>query len=170
MRVLGIDPSSQATGFGIIEYDENQCKVEAFGTIKPGRRLPFHKKLNEIKERVEELIAAYNPEEVAIENPFYAHNIKTALVLGQVRGAVLVAVASSRCSLFEYSALEIKKAVTGYGQAEKQQVNTMVRVLLNIVDKSLEPDASDALAAAYCHLNTRLFQQKVEESTSRERR
>lgn len=170
MRVLGIDPSSQSTGFGIIESADDQYKVQAFGTIKPSRRLPFHKKLNEIKVRIEELIAAYDPEEVAIENPFYAQNIKTALVLGQVRGAVLVAVASSRCSLFEYSALEIKKAVTGFGQAEKQQVSTMVRALLNIDDKFLEPDASDALAAAYCHLNTRLFQQKVEESTSRERR
>jgi crossover junction endodeoxyribonuclease RuvC len=170
MRVLGIDPSSQSTGFGIIEYDENQYKVQAFGTIKPSRRLPFHEKLDEIKVRLEELIAAYAPEEVAIENPFYAQNIKTALVLGQVRGAVLVAVASSRCSLFEYSALEIKKAVTGYGRAEKQQVNTMVRALLNIENESLEPDASDALAAAYCHLNTRLFQQKVEESASRKRR
>ena len=170
MRVLGIDPSSQSTGFGIIEYDENQYKVQAFGTIKPSRRLPFHEKLDEIKVRLEELIAAYAPEEVAIENPFYAQNIKTALVLGQVRGAVLVAVASSRCSLFEYSALEIKKAVTGYGRAEKQQVNTMVRALLNIENESLEPDASDALAAAYCHLNTRLFQRKVEESASRQRR
>ncbi len=170
MRVLGIDPSSQSTGFGIIEHSDNQYIVQAFGTIKPSRRRPFHEKLNEIKERLEELIKAYAPEDVAIENPFYAQNIKTALVLGQVRGAVLVAVASSRCSLFEYSALEIKKAVTGYGQAEKQQVGTMVRALLNIGDEFLEPDASDALAAAYCHLNTRLFQQKVEESTSRGRR
>jgi len=169
MRVLGIDPSSQATGFGIIEYADNQHTVLAFGTIKPSRRLPFHEKLNEIKERLEELIKAYAPEDVAVENPFYAQNIKTALVLGQVRGAVLVAVASGRCSLFEYSALEIKKAVTGYGQAEKQQVATMVRALLNINDNLLEPDASDALAAAYCHLNTRLFRQKVEESTSRGR-
>jgi crossover junction endodeoxyribonuclease RuvC len=170
MRVLGIDPSSIATGYGIIEYNDKRHRVEAFGTIKPARRLPFHQKLNEIRERVEELIAAYNPEEVAIESPFYARNIKTALVLGQVRGAVLTAVASRRCSLHEYSALEIKKAVTGYGQAEKQQVNTMVRALLNIEAETLEQDASDALAAAYCHLNTRLFQQKVEDSASREKR
>jgi crossover junction endodeoxyribonuclease RuvC len=169
MRVLGIDPSSQATGFGIIEFADDRYKVQAFGTIKPARRLPFHEKLNEIKARLEELITAYRPEDVAIENPFYAQNIKTALVLGQVRGAVLVAVASSQCSLYEYSALEIKKAVTGYGRAEKQQVNTMVRALLNIDAKFLELDASDALAAAYCHLNTRLFRQKVEESTTREK-
>ncbi len=162
MRVLGIDPSSQATGFGIIDYDDKTCRVLAFGTIKPRRRLPFHQKLNEIQHRLEELIATHQPEEVAIENPFYARNIKTALTLGQVRGAVLVAVASRNCSLYEYSALEIKKAVTGYGQADKRQVNTMVKMLLSLESLPLEQDASDALAAAYCHLNTRLFQRKLE--------
>ncbi len=164
MRVLGIDPSSQSTGFGIIDYDEERYSVRTYGTIRPSRRLPFHKKLNEIRERLEELIATHEPEEVAIENPFYARNIKTALALGQVRGAVLVAVAAHHCSLYEYSALEIKKAVTGYGQADKQQVNTMVRALLRLEDDSVGQDASDALATAYCHLNTRLFQKKLEES------
>lgn len=170
MRVLGIDPSIQSTGFGIIESAADKCRVQACGTIKPLRRLPLHKKLNEIRQRVEELIATYEPEDVAIENPFYAQNIKTALTLGQVRGAVLVAVAAGGCSLFEYSALEIKKAVTGYGQAEKQQVNTMVRALLNLGDEAIEADASDALAAAFCHLNTRTFQEKLEESGAREKR
>ncbi len=163
MRVLGIDPSSQATGFGILDYDETQCRVQTFGAIKPSRRLPFHQKLYEIQKGVMELIRNYAPGEVAIESPFYAQNIKTALALGQVRGAVIAAVAGSGCSFHEYSALEIKKAVTGYGQAEKQQVATMVKALLEI-EEELEPDAADALAAAYCHLNTRLFQKKVEES------
>lgn len=163
MRVLGIDPSSQSTGFGIIDYDEERYSVRTYGAIRPPRRLPFQKKLNEIRERLEELMATHEPEEVAIENPFYARNIKTALALGQVRGAVLVAVAARNCLLYEYSALEIKKAVTGYGQAEKQQVNTMVRALLHLEDDSIGQDASDALAAAYCHLNTRLFQKKLEE-------
>lgn len=163
MRVLGLDPSSQSTGFGIIEYNEEKCNVRTYGAIRPSRRLPFHKKLNEIRERLDKLIETHEPEEVAIENPFYARNIKTALILGQVRGAVLVAVAARNCSLFEYSALEIKKAVTGYGQAEKRQVNTMVRTLLHLEDDSVGQDASDALATAYCHLNKRLFQKKLEE-------
>jgi crossover junction endodeoxyribonuclease RuvC len=169
MRVLGIDPSSQATGFGIIDYDANQYKVLAFGTIKPGRRLPFHERLHAITRQVEGIIAAHGPQEVALESPFYAQNIKTAIALGQVRGAVLVAVAARGCSLFEYSALEIKKAVTGYGHAEKQQVNTMVRALLDI-EGEVEADASDALAAAICHANTRSFQKSVEDSASGENR
>ncbi len=163
MRVLGIDPSLQSTGFGIIESDGSETKPVAFGVIKPTARLPLHKKLHEIKTEVEKLIAAYAPDEAAIENPFYAQNVKTALLLGQVRGAVLVAIAASDCRFSEYSALEIKKAVTGYGQADKTQVQTMVRALLGLDDDRMPLDASDALAAAICHLNTRLYQLKVEE-------
>jgi crossover junction endodeoxyribonuclease RuvC len=165
MRVLGIDPGSQSTGFGIIDYSETHSKALAFGAIKTRSRLPFDRKLSEIQKRVEELIAAYHPEDVAIESPFYAQNIKTAIALGQVRGAVLVAVAAQGCALYEYSALEIKKAVTGYGRAEKQQVNAMVRALLRL-EEALGTDASDALAAALCHLQTRLFKKNIEESGS----
>jgi crossover junction endodeoxyribonuclease RuvC len=163
MRVLGIDPSSQATGFGVIDYDETRYTVLAYGTIKPARRLSFHEKLHAIATRVGEIIAAYSPSEVALESTFYAQNIKTALSLGQVRGAVLAAVAASGCSLSEYSALEIKKAVTGYGRAEKEQVNSMVKTLLHI-EEDVEADASDALATAICHANTQCFAGRLEES------
>lgn len=169
MRVLGIDPGSQSTGFGIIEGDELGCRVLGFGTIKPGRRLAFHFKLHEIRKRLDGVISGYAPEEVAIESPFYAQNIKTALALGQVRGAVLVAVAERGRPLFEYSALEIKKAVTGYGRAEKQQVGTMVRALLKMGAEPLEPDASDALAAAYCHLSMRLYGKRIGEANGGKR-
>ena len=168
MRVLGIDPSSQSTGFGIIEYSEDRYTALSYGTIKPSRRLQFHHKINEIKLQLEKLLDKYLPEEVAIESPFYAQNIKTAITLGQVRGAILVAVASRHCFLYEYSPLEIKKAVTGYGQADKEQVLTMVKTLLKIHDSRLEEDASDALAAAFCHLNSRIFQNKIEESKEKE--
>jgi len=164
MRVLGIDPSSRATGFGVIEYDETASSVLDFGTIKPAGSLPLYRKLSEIKIRLDEIIDAYAPEEVAVENPFYAQNVKTAITLGQVRGAILVSVASHGCSLYEYSPLEIKKAVTGYGQAEKSQVNIMVRAVLHLEETELDPDASDALATAYCHLNARLYQKKLKES------
>jgi len=164
MRVLGIDPSIRSTGFGVIEYSQNNYTVLGYGVIKPSSRLLFHHKINEIKNRIEKLIGTYSPDEVAIENPFYAQNIKTAITLGQVRGATLVAVASHDCSLFEYSPLEIKKAVTGYGRADKNQVKTMVKALLHIEDKRIEEDASDALATAICHLNSRIFQTKLNES------
>ncbi|MGD2295864.1 MAG: crossover junction endodeoxyribonuclease RuvC [Candidatus Aminicenantes bacterium] len=164
MRVLGIDPSVKSTGYSILEYSGDDYSVLAYGVIKPSRQKVFHHKINEIKRAIEGLIQDYKPEEVAIENPFYAQNIKTAITLGQVRGATLIAVASQGKPLYEYSALEIKKAVTGYGQADKHQVKTMVKTLLNIEDDRMETDASDALATAYCHLNSRLFQKKIEES------
>jgi crossover junction endodeoxyribonuclease RuvC len=162
MRVLGIDPSSQATGFGIIENSGQRYGPVCYGIITPSRQLPFHQKMNEIKVELDKIIETYAPDEVAIENPFYAQNIRTALALGQVRGAILVAIASHGCSLHEYSALEIKKAVTGYGQADKEQVKTMVKALLEIDDPQLPTDASDALAAAICHLNTSNFQKQLE--------
>ncbi|MGB8953003.1 MAG: crossover junction endodeoxyribonuclease RuvC [Candidatus Aminicenantales bacterium] len=164
MRVLGIDPSSQSTGFGLIEFSENNTTVIASGIIKLSRRIPFQNKLHEIKCAIENIIATYSPEDVAIENPFYAQNIKTAMTLGQVRGAILVAVAASKCALFEYSPLEIKKSVTGYGQAGKDQVNTMVRTLLNLKEEPLKEDESDALACAFCHLNTRIYQKNLEDA------
>jgi crossover junction endodeoxyribonuclease RuvC len=162
MRVLGIDPSLHSTGFGIVEEDAGRLCPVAYGIIKPTAKFPLHLKLAEIKTEIEELIRTYGPAEAAIENPFFAQNMKTALLLGQVRGAVLVAVAGAGCGLAEYSALEIKKAVTGYGMADKEQVLTMVRSLLGLDDDRIPLDASDALATAICHLNNRLYQLKVD--------
>ncbi len=162
MRVLGIDPSLQSTGFGIVEEEAGRLSPVAYGVIKPTAKRPLHLKLAEIKSELEGLIRTYGPGEAAIENPFYAQNMKTALLLGQVRGAVLVAVAGTGCALAEYSALEIKKAVTGYGQADKEQVLTMVRSLLGLDDDRIPLDASDALAAAICHLNARQYRAKID--------
>jgi crossover junction endodeoxyribonuclease RuvC len=162
MRVLGIDPSLHSTGFGIIEDKGGRLAPVAYGVIKPTAKIPLHLKLAEIKTELETIIRSYGPAEAAVENPFFARNMKTALLLGQVRGAVLVAVAGTGCALAEYSALEIKKAVTGYGQADKEQVLTMVQALLGLEDDRIPLDASDALATAICHLNTRLYQLKVE--------
>ena len=157
MIVLGIDPSVKSTGFGIIEYSNNNYTILGYGCIKPSRNLAFHNKLDDIRCRIEDLIKTHHPDEVAIENPFYAQNIKTAITLGQVRGAALVAIASQKKPLNEYSPLEIKKAVTGYGQADKNQMITMIKALLTIEDEKLETDAADALAVAFCHINTRSF-------------
>lgn len=162
MRVLGIDPSLRSTGFGIVDEDGGRLVPVAYGTIVPTAKNALPQKLAEIKAELEGLIRAYAPAEAAIENAFYAQNMKTALTLGQVRGAVLVAVAETGCALAEYSALEIKKAVTGYGQADKDQVLTMVRSLLGLADDDVPLDASDALAAAICHLNARQYRAKID--------
>ncbi len=164
MRVLGIDPGSQITGYGIIEETENNFRVLTHGVIRAAKKRHLPDKLNEIRLGIAFILDQYSPEEVAVENPFYARNIRTAITLGQVRGAILVAVASHGCPLFEYSPREIKKAVTGYGQAEKSQVMAMVKVLLHIQEADLEPDASDALAIAICHLSHRQTKLSLEKN------
>ena len=162
MRVLGIDPSLRSTGFGIVELTGNSYVPVVYGIIKPSPKLSFPDRLNEIRTELEKIVDKFGPEEAVIENAFFAQNVRTALSLGQVRGAILVALASKAVGLSEYSALEIKKAVTGYGQADKVQVRTMVKTLLNLEDDALSLDASDALAAAICHLNVRIFRNAVE--------
>ena len=162
MRVLGIDPSLRSTGFGVIEGRGPTLIPLAFGVIKPASGQPLPQKLAEIREEIEKIIESYGPDEAAVENPFYARNVKTALLLGQVRGAVLVALAGRKCAVHEYSPLEIKKAVTGYGQAAKDQVQVMVRILLGLGDDRIPDDTSDALAAAICHLNTKSFHLKID--------
>jgi crossover junction endodeoxyribonuclease RuvC len=163
MKILGIDPSLTATGYGVIETVDDDLRVVSHGVIKPPTRIGLHLRLGEIARRVRELIEGFEPDEIAVENPFYARNIKTAITLGQVRGAVLVAVSECRRDLFEYSALEIKQAVTGYGQADKDQVQHMVKTLLDMGGEKMENDASDALAAAICHANARRFQSRIQQ-------
>ncbi|MBN1274382.1 MAG: crossover junction endodeoxyribonuclease RuvC [Candidatus Aminicenantes bacterium] len=169
MIILGIDPSVQATGFGIIEFKEAKTFVLAYGVIKPRRGLPLYRKIHEIHNSVDKIITDYNPDEVAVESLFYAQNIKTALTLGQARGAALVAVAEKDRPLYEYSPLEIKKAVTGYGQAGKEQVITMIKALLQIDDDNMTADEADALAAALCHLNASHINRTVKESSGGKR-
>lgn len=164
MRILGIDPSLKSTGFGIIHYLQNNCSLETYGIIKTSPCQPLHQKINQIRKQIEELLLKYKPQEVAIESLFYAQNIKTAINLGQARGAALIAVASHDCFLYEYSPLEIKKAITGYGQADKNQVKFMIRTLLNLKEEKIPTDASDALAVALCHAHSRIFQQKIGEN------
>ena len=168
MRVLGIDPSLQSTGFGIVENQGENIQALVYGLIKPEKKAPFPQRLNEIRTELETIIDCFLPDEVAIENPFYARNVRTAISLGQVRGAILVALASRNLPLYEYSALEIKKAVTGYGQAEKDQVQRMVKILLALEDDRMPLDSSDALAAAICHLNHRRLQLKLNDSQPEE--
>jgi crossover junction endodeoxyribonuclease RuvC len=161
MRILGIDPSLSSTGYGVIDFDDAGFQALKHGVIRTSSRTSFPERITWIKQKIDELMQAYSPDEVAIENLFYARNVKTAIILGQVRGAVLVSVTGNKCPVFEYSPLEIKKAVTGYGQADKNQVKDMITTLLRLEEKNIPDDASDALAAAFCHMNCRVYQLKT---------
>jgi crossover junction endodeoxyribonuclease RuvC len=155
MRVLGIDCGTEYTGYGIVElFSDDRLVCIVCGAIKVSPRDPMPARLSRISIGLQELISRHRPDRVAIEDVFYAANVKSALKLGQVRGVAMLAAASAGLEVAEYSPLSIKSAVVGYGRAEKHQVQQMVTRLLNL-DQIPEPaDAADALAIAICHLHT----------------
>lgn len=155
MRVLGIDCGGEYTGFGVVEMDSlAKLMCVSCGAIKLSPREPLAHRLAQIYEQLGALIRAHRPDEVAIEEIFYALNVKSALKLGQVRGVAMLAAASAGLEVAEYSPLTIKSSVVGYGRAEKQQVQHMVTRLLGLTEPPEPMDASDALAIAICHLHT----------------
>jgi crossover junction endodeoxyribonuclease RuvC len=164
MRVLGIDCGGEYTGYGVVEMNSlGALDCLACGAIKLSPRAPLARRLSLIYNGLGELILAHHPDEVAIEEIFYALNVKSALKLGQVRGVAMLAAAAAGLEVAEYSPLTIKSSVVGYGRAEKQQVQHMVTRLLNLPEPPEPMDASDALAIAICHLHTAgtLTKQKV---------
>lgn len=155
MRVLGIDCGTEYTGYGVVELlaDDRLLYLDC-GAIKLSPREPMSTRLSRISVRLHELIVKHHPDRVAIEDVFYAVNVKSALKLGQVRGVAMLAAATAGLEVAEYSPLSIKSAVVGYGKAEKHQVQQMVTRLLNLDQVPEPPDAADALAIAICHLHT----------------
>lgn len=151
MRVLGIDPGSTATGYGLVEEHEGGLQAAAFGVITPPAGAPFPCRLLHIYRELHRLLTSLQPDCAAVEAVFFARNVQSALRLGQARGVALLALAEAAVAVHEYSALEVKQAVTSYGQAQKAQVQQMVRLLLGLARAPEPPDAADALAVAICH-------------------
>src|SRR5260221_3724611 len=161
MRVLGIDCGTEYTGYGVVDLlsdsrnnDRLVCIV--CGAIKVSPRDPMPARLSRISIGLQELISQHRPDRVAIEDVFYALNVKSALKLGQVRGVAMLAASSAGLEVSEYSPLSIKSAVVGYGRAEKPQVQYMVARLLNLSEVPEPADAADALAIASCNRHTSL--------------
>ena len=167
MRVLGIDCGSEYTGYGVVEeLGDRRLVCHATGAIKLKMGSTMAVKLQKVFGDLSAIIAQHRPEIVAIEDVFYAVNVKTALKLGQVRGVAMLAASAAGLQVAEYSPLSIKSAVVGYGRAEKHQVQQMVTRLLNL-DAPPEPtDASDALAIAICHIHTAATNQRYEAAAS----
>jgi len=154
MVVLGIDPGSLTTGYGIIQSDGRRHRVLALGCLRtrPGASLP--QRLATMHRGLQAVLEQHRPQEAAVEATFYGKNAHSALVMGHARGVCLLALEQAGCRLFEYSPLEVKKAVVGQGRADKRQVAFMVRAVLGL-RASPPPDAADALAVALCHLQRR---------------
>ena len=155
MRVLGIDCGTEYTGYGVVELSASgDLLCLLYGAIKLSPSEPLPLRLSRIFDRLGEIIQEHHPDYVAIEDIFYAVNVKSALKLGQVRGVAMLTAASAGLEVAEYSPLSIKSAVVGYGRAEKHQVQHMVRQLLSLEEIPEPADAADALAIAICHLHT----------------
>lgn len=151
MRVLGIDPGSRHTGYGVVEASGSRLRLVACGTVSPGDDLPLATRLAAIHEALLQVIRRHAPAAVSVEEVYHAINARSALVLGQARGAALAAAA--QLEVHEYAASEIKRAVTGNGRAQKEQVARMVALLLGSAEAPGDEHACDALAAAICHLH-----------------
>lgn len=148
--IMGVDPGSQHTGYGLIKCGAGDLELVAQGRISPPASWPLARRLAHVHGRISELINAHRPAQVAVEDIFHGKNARSALKLGQVRGVVLLAAAQGGADIFEYAPTLVKNSVAGYGRAEKSQVAHMVGELLKF-SQSLSPDASDALAVAICH-------------------
>jgi crossover junction endodeoxyribonuclease RuvC len=157
MRVLGIDCGSRVTGYGVIDSDGADCVFVRCGAIRSKPSDPLSSRLKCIYNGIVEVIREIEPEAAAFESLFYATNVQSALKLGHARGVSMLAAAESNLPVFEYSPLEVKSAVTGYGRAEKPQVQQMVQALLKLNVPPEPYDASDALAVAICHVHTHRF-------------
>ena len=157
MIVLGVDPGSRVTGYGIVERRNNHIFFVHSGNIRSSGKIPFYDRIHHIFQSMVKLMEDYHPQEMAIEDMFYAKNVQSSLKLGHARGAALIAAVQCGLQIFEYSPLEIKKSVVGYGRASKEQVRSMVQIILKLKGP-LQLDTSDALAAAICHLNWARFE------------
>ncbi len=151
MLILGLDPGSERAGYGLIESRGGTLRCVDQGLVKPPPGLPLLERLPHLASAVEALIARTRPDAVAAEDLFVARNSRVALHLGHVRGAMLLPILRAGIPVHEYAPRQVKKTVTGYGAAEKEQVRRMVSLLLGYAERSLALDASDALAIAICH-------------------
>jgi crossover junction endodeoxyribonuclease RuvC len=158
--ILGVDPGSIVTGWGLVELEGTQLRHIANGVIGTSTALCQADRLLQIHRGIEEIIKHYSPGALSLEKVFLSHNAQSALKLGQARGMAMLAAAQNRIEVSEYSATEIKVAVVGYGHASKEQIQKMVSALLGLRG-SLRSDAADALAAAICHLHRKTYQNRV---------
>ena len=154
MRILGLDPGTAKTGYGVVEREGNRLHHLAHGVISTSAKDHFATRLQVIHERVGNLIETCHPDAVAIEKLFFSRNVTTAIGVAQARGVIALAAAEAKCPIGEFTPLEVKNAVVGYGKAEKRQVQEMVRILLNLETIPRPDDAADALAIAICQLHT----------------
>ncbi|MGC9349942.1 MAG: crossover junction endodeoxyribonuclease RuvC [Anaerolineae bacterium] len=153
MRVLGIDPGTATTGYAVIDEVEGRLQLVTIGVVTTPAKTPLPLRLQQIYRSLTEIINEYQPDASAVEELFFSRNARTAMSVGQARGVTLLALADADLPISEYTPMQIKQAATGYGNAGKQQVQKMVRILLNLEEMPRPDDAADAAAVAICYLH-----------------
>lgn len=154
MVIMGIDPGFAITGYGIVKYEGNKFSVIDYGAVTTPAHTSLSSRLLQLNTGLEEIIAKYKPDMVAVEELFFNKNIKTALNVGHGRGVALLSAARLGLEVFEYTPLQVKQSVVGYGRAEKAQIQQMVKAILNLPAVPKPDDVADALAVAICHGNS----------------
>lgn len=158
MRILGLDPGTATTGYGIVDVAEGEFTAVTYGIIKTPASLPMPQRLQQIQQELQQLLDEYKPDTVGIEEVFFGRNVTTAITVGQARGVLLLTIANAGLPIGEYSPPKIKDAVTGYGKADKAQVQLMVRNLLDLEETPRPDDAADGLAVAITHYHYQRFE------------
>lgn len=159
MLVIGIDPGTATTGYGLIRETESGVEAVDYGVITTPAHTPMDERLLSLYQQLNALVLLHRPDSGAVEKLFFSRNVTTAITVGQARGVVILKLAEEKIPVFEYTPMEVKMAVTGYGSAGKRQVQEMVKELLNLDAIPKSDDAADALAIAICHLNNNKFAQ-----------
>ena len=155
MLVIGIDPGTATTGYGLVsEQQDGSLRIVDYGAIITPSELPMSKRLHQLYQRMSEIVQLHRPDSGAMEKLFFTRNVTNAISVGQGRGVALLALAEANLEIAEYTPMEVKQAVAGYGGADKRQVQEMVRALLNLEKIPRPDDAADALAVAICHLHS----------------
>lgn len=168
MRVLGLDPGLATTGWGVVvEEESGELALADFGVITTAPGQPLAKRLQSLYRELTALIALQRPNVAAVEELFFSRNVRTAFAVGQARGVALLALANAGLAVQEYTPLQVKQAVVGYGQATKHQVQQMVRMLLGLSEAPRPDDAADAVAVAICYLHGARFQALIAQEERR---
>ena len=153
MRILGVDPGTVIMGYGVIESTGDEIALVDYGAINSPSRSPIGERLNYLYSRLSEIISRYQPDAVAIEQPFMAKNVKSALAVGKAQAVAILAAANREIAIYEYTPAEIKQRVADYGASSKEQIQEMVKLQLGLSEVPQPSDAADALAVAICHLS-----------------
>lgn len=157
MRILGIDPGIAIVGYGVVDKEGNSYKTIAYDAVTTRAHTPLPERLEKVYQGIDEIIKIYKPDAMSIEELFFNNNAKTALTVGQARGVIILAAVQNNLPVYEYTPLQVKQALTGYGRASKGQIQQMMKSMLGLTEIPKPDDVADALAIAVCHGNSMRF-------------